>query len=207
MLAASLSQRSLGRATAGHSRRVRSELTEARRCPSGLKATSMTASVCPVRASPMGWRVSEFHKRIVWSLPAEASRCPSGLNATLSTESVCPVRGAPTGWRVSEFHNRTVLSMLAEASRCPSGLNARVHCVGVPGQGCADGLAGVGVPQPDRVVVAGRGQPVPVGARTPRCAPRRCARSGVHRWAGRCRRPTTGPCRRRWPRPAGARRG
>ena len=53
----------------------------------------------------------------------------------------------------------------ALASRCPSGLNATlVHRAGVAGEGVADGLAGVGVPQPHRAVGAGAGQPVPVGA-------------------------------------------
>ena len=94
---------------------------------------------------------------------ALASLCPSGLNATPVTVSVWPVRGAPS-WPVSAFHNRTVLSSPALASRCPSGLNATPHRAGVAGQGGADGLAGVGVPQPHRVVVAGAGQPVPVGA-------------------------------------------
>ena len=69
------------------------------------------------------------------------------------------------GWPVSASHNRTVVSSLAEARRCPSGLNATVpHGVGVAGERCADRLAGVGVPQPHRVVPAGGGQAVPVGA-------------------------------------------
>ena len=38
------------------------------------------------------------------------------------------------------------------------------HLAGVPGERLADGLAGVGVPQPHRVVAAGGGQAVPVGA-------------------------------------------
>ena len=63
------------------------------------------------------------------------------------------------GWPVSAFHSRTVLSALAVASRCPSGLNATlVHRAGVAGEGVADGLAGVGVPQPHRAVVAGGGR-------------------------------------------------
>ena len=66
---------------------------------------------------------------------------------------------------MSAFHSRTVASLLAVASRCPSGLNATlVHRVGVAGERVAEGLAGVGVPQPHRAVVAGGGQPVPVGA-------------------------------------------
>ena len=69
------------------------------------------------------------------------------------------------GWPVSASHSRTVPSTLAVASRCPSGLNATPITASVwPVSGCADGLAGVGVPQPHRAVVAGGGQPVPVGA-------------------------------------------
>ena len=94
-----------------------------------------------------------------------ASRCPSGLNATPYTASVWPVSGAPIGWPVSASHSRTVSSSPALASRCPSGLNATLrHRAGVAGERVADRLAGVGVPQPHRAVVAGAGQPVPVGA-------------------------------------------
>ena len=38
------------------------------------------------------------------------------------------------------------------------------HRAGVAGERVADGLAGVGVPQPHRAVVAAGGEPVPVGA-------------------------------------------
>ena len=73
--------------------------------------------------------------------------------------------GLPRGWPVSAFHSRTVLSSLALASRCPSGLNATpITAAGVAGERVAEGLAGVGVPQPHRAVAAGGGQPVPVGA-------------------------------------------
>ena len=137
-----------------------------------------------------------------------ASRCPSGLNATLFTAPVWPVSGAPTGWPVSAFHSRTVPSPLALASRCPSGLNATPsHRAGVAGERVAEGLAGVGVPQPHRAVVAGAGQPVPVGAERHTRSPRRCGRSAGCRRVGRCRRSTAAPCCRRWRWPAGARRG
>ena len=66
---------------------------------------------------------------------------------------------------MSASHSRTVASSPAEASRCPSGLNATPNTASVwPVSGVADRLAGVGVPQPHRGVVAGAGQPVPVGA-------------------------------------------
>ena len=109
-----------------------------------------------------GVGVPQPHRAVV---AGEASRCPSGLNATPYTAPVWPVSGAPIGWPVSASHSRTVASALAEASRCPSGLNATlVHRAGVAGERGADRLAGVGVPQPHRRVVAGAGQPVPVGA-------------------------------------------
>ena len=82
----------------------------------------------------------------------EAMRLPSGLNATLNTPPVWPVSGWPTGWPVSASHNRTVLSSLPEAIRVPSGLNATRTPRHVTGQRLADGLAGVGVPQPHGAV-------------------------------------------------------
>ena len=65
---------------------------------------------------------------------------------------------APMGWPVSASHSRTVLSSLPETMRVPSGLNATLYTVPVwPVSGCADGLAGVRVPQPHRLVVAAGG--------------------------------------------------
>ena len=112
------------------------------------------------------------------------------------------------GWPVSASHSRTVLSQLAVASRCPSGLNATLTTASVwPVSGGADGLAGVGIPQPHRLVVAAAGQPVPVGAE--RHTEHRVGVAGQRRAEGLAgvRRPTTAPCcrRRRWP--GGARRG
>ena len=69
--------------SASHNRTVLSPLAEARRCPSGLNATSNTWPVCPVSGAPIGWPVSAFHNRTVWSRLAEARRCPSGLIAAL----------------------------------------------------------------------------------------------------------------------------
>ena len=91
--------------SASHSRTVWSSLAEARRCPSGLNATLVTAPVWPVSGAPIGWPVSAFHSRTVWSSLAEARRCPSGLNATPFTASVWPedLEGAdPLGQRAVE---------------------------------------------------------------------------------------------------------
>ena len=109
--------------------------------------------------------MSAFHSRTVLSELAEAMRCPSGLNATPVTAPVWPVSGAPRGWPVSAFHSRTVSSSLAEAMPVPVGAERHTdHRVGVAGQRGAEGLAGVGVPQPHRLVAAGGGDAVPVGA-------------------------------------------
>ena len=92
------------------------------------------------------------------------------------------VSGSPSGAPVSAFHSRTVSSALAVASRCPSGLNATPVTASVwPVERGAEGLAGVGVPQPHRVVDAGAGQPVPVGAERHVCSPSRCGRSAGRR--------------------------
>ncbi len=91
---------------------------------------------------------------------------PSGLNATLDTASVWPVSGWPTGWPVSASHSRTVWSALPEAMRLPSGLNATLVTASVwPVSGWPIGLAGVGVPQPHRVVGTAGGDPLAVGAK------------------------------------------
>ena len=100
--------------------------------------------------------MSAFHNRMVWSSLAEAIRCPSGLNATLFTGLVWPV-SVLRGWPVSAFHSRTVWSALAEAIRCPSGLNATLFTGPVWPVSGLEGLAGVGVPQPHRLVGAGGG--------------------------------------------------
>ena len=89
---------------------------------------------------------------------------PSGLNATLITASVWPVSGWPMGWPVSASHTRTVLSLLPEAMRCAVGAERHAaHRLGVAGEWLADGLAGVGVPHPHRVVPLPETMRVPSG--------------------------------------------
>ena len=71
----------------------------------------------------------------------------------------------------------------------------------------ADGLAGVGVPQPHRAVGAGDGQPVPVGAERQTANAARCpGQRGADGLAG-VGDPTAAPRRRRCRWPVGARRG
>ena len=60
-----------------HNRTVLSSPAVASRCPSGLNATLVTASVWPVSGSPTGWPVSASHSRTVlsgWRRPAGARR-------------------------------------------------------------------------------------------------------------------------------------
>src|SRR5262245_11531345 len=64
-----------------HSRIFMSALPEASVLPSGLNATQLTASVCPVNfATSLPDATS--HSRIVLSAPHEAIVLPSGLKAT-----------------------------------------------------------------------------------------------------------------------------
>ncbi len=95
---------------------------------------------------------SASHNRAVLSSDAVTTRLPSGLNAAELTGPVCP-------WRVamvlpeSASQTRAVLSAEAVTTRLPSGLNA-AECTEprVPLER-GEGLAGVGVPDPRRLVV------------------------------------------------------
>ena len=81
---------------------------------------------------------------------------------------------------------RTVLSPLADRMRFPSGLNATLlHRVRVAGERIAEGLAGVGVPQPHRLVVAAGGDAFAVGAERHAEHRVRCGRSAAGRSVGR----------------------
>src|ERR1700686_1933379 len=66
---------------------VLSALAEARRLPSGLKETLLTAHECPLRVLT-SWPVSASQTFTVLSALAEARRLPSGLKQT--TEAACP---------------------------------------------------------------------------------------------------------------------
>ena len=145
--------------------------------PSGLNATLITASGVAGQRLADRLAGAASHSRTVLSPLPEAMRVPSGLNATLDTASVWPVSGWPTGWPVSASHSRTVLSSLPEAMRCAVGAERHAgHRVGVAGERLADGLAGVRVPQPHRLVVAAGGDARAVGAERHARSPRRCGR-------------------------------
>ena len=107
---------------ASHSRSVLSSLPETMRCPSGLNATPVTASVWPVSGAPTGWPVPASYTRTVLSTLPEAMCLPSGLNATPVTASVWPVSGAPTGWPVPASHTRRrVVEAARDDASCRRG--------------------------------------------------------------------------------------
>ena len=79
------------------------------------------------------------------------TRLPSGLNAAEQTPAVCPRREA----RVlpeSASQTRAVLSAEAVTTRLPSALNAAERTCSVCPWREGEGLAGVGVPDPRRLV-------------------------------------------------------
>src|SRR5262245_59470333 len=61
----------------GSSQRLQA-LAEARVLPSGLKATEVTQSVCPLSVA-RSWPLAASHNLIVWSSLPEATVLPSGL--------------------------------------------------------------------------------------------------------------------------------
>src|SRR5206468_1418882 len=78
---------------ASHNLTVLSQLPEATRLPSGLKATGSTKAVWPLRVAGLP-TASTSHSLIVLSALPEASSLPSGLKATHRTTFACPVRVA-----------------------------------------------------------------------------------------------------------------
>src|SRR5262245_61955615 len=87
--------------TTSHSLMVLSRLPEARRFPSGLNATEVTASVCPLNeclSRPVATSHSFNSIKLLpfgphpW--PPEARSLPSGLNATDVTHTLCTRRVA-----------------------------------------------------------------------------------------------------------------
>ena len=96
-------------------------LAEAMRRPSGLNATPMTSSVCPLNVSASCPEPASQTLTVL--LLAEAMRRPSGLNATPLTCLLCPLSVSAT-WPepASQTFDRPIAP--AEAMRRPSGLNA-----------------------------------------------------------------------------------
>jgi hypothetical protein len=112
--AAGPAQREVGSSFAGsvlsgrafHNVTVPSELAEASRLSSGLKATLTARSVCPSRVR-VSWPVAAFHTLTVPSSLAETSTLQSGLNSTLVALLVCPLR-VRVCWPVSASQSVTV---------------------------------------------------------------------------------------------------
>ena len=104
--------------------------------------------------------VPDLHRFIV-ARGGDATAVGAERNAV--TESVCPL-SVSVSWPVTASQTLTVLSSLAEAMRRPSGLNATP----VDGAGVSLErerlLAGRGIPDLDRLIVAGRGDATAVGA-------------------------------------------
>ncbi len=106
-----------------HNLTVSSQLPVASTRPSGLKATEVTACVCPTRVA-LCCPVEVSHNRPVLSALAVASVCPSGLKARLSIYRVCPF-SVVTCWRLVRCHRCTTVSSLSPlvlANSCLSGL-------------------------------------------------------------------------------------
>ena len=78
------------------------------RLPSGLNATLVTGSVCPLSVS-ISVPLSASHTLTVLSQLPLTMRLPSGLNDTLLTPSVCPLR-VRISVPLSASHTLTVLS-------------------------------------------------------------------------------------------------
>ena len=110
------------------------------------------------------WPVSELRRsagRVSASTPAPSCRqLPDTIRAPIRAKRHAghpvrcgPVSGCPTGWPVAASHTRTVLSSPAGDDPVPSGAERHAEYASVwPVSGVADGMAGVGVPQPQRVV-------------------------------------------------------
>ncbi len=88
---------------------------------------------------------------------------PSGLNATATTASLCII-GGPMGLPVAASQSRAVLSQLPVSTVLPSGLNATAQTDPPVHHWWPDGLAGGGVPEPRRLVVAAGEYGLAVGA-------------------------------------------
>ncbi len=147
---------------ASHSRTVPSD-RGGEPVPSGLNATPNTGAGVAVE------RVAEWVGRCRRPTAAPCCRAGAGQPVSVGAErhaahpSVWPVSGAPMGWPVSAFHSRTVSSVPGGGQPVPVGAERHaVHRAGVAGERLPIGLAGVGVPQPHRVVGRRRW---PAGAR------------------------------------------
>ena len=131
--------------------------------PSGLNATLVTPSVCPLSVRVPG-RSAASHTFTVLSSLAEASRLPSGLNATPDDPLVCPlrVRVSWPGRGVPHLHRIVVAGASSRVReprlREPSGLNATLVTLPVCPLRVSGLLARRGVPHLYRLVPTGGGE-------------------------------------------------
>ena len=160
-------------------------------------------------AAPIGWPVSASHSRTV--LSSAAGDDPLAVGAERHARTPCRCGRSAAGRRVGRCRRPTAapsLSSLPETMRLPSGLNATLCTTsGVAGQRLADRLAGVGVPQPHRLVVTAGDDARAVGAE--RHAGHRVGVAGqrLADRVGRWPRPTPAPSCRRCRRRCACRRG
>src|SRR5262245_63872393 len=107
-----------------HNLTVRSMLPEARRRPSGLQATAVTARRCPRRVKA-GLALGVIHPWTLLSVVAAARIRPSGpTKATLATPVWSGVSVLKNSRAVAVSHARTHPSGLPAATHRPSALNA-----------------------------------------------------------------------------------
>ena len=152
--------------SASHTRTVLSTPPETMRVAVGAERHTEHRSVWPVSGCADGLAgVGVPHPHVLSPLP-ETMRLPSGLNATLFTASVWPVSGCAD--RAGRWPRPTPAPSCPHCRRrCawPSGLNATLSTQSCGRSAAAPiGLAGVGVPQPHRLVLAAGGDALAVGA-------------------------------------------
>ena len=163
-----------------------SRLHEARDDPSGAKAIPLTWALCPLRTRS-SWLVRASQSRITPDVPQVARELPSGANARFSNLSLAPRIVLRTS-RLAGSRIVTTPVSSAVAMVPPSGANARATR-GVEFRcDCKQDGAGCRVPEPNRLVVAHRGQGPPVGREG-----KRANRVGVARELSNAARPADVP--------------
>src|SRR5262245_46627506 len=109
---------------ASHTLSALSRLPEARSRPSGLKATQVTASVCPLRDSTSRASAGAQILTVSSSLP-EARSLPSRLYATHRTPPSCPFNVRLSG--PLSAAQTLIVAPPNETIRVPSGLNLALY--------------------------------------------------------------------------------
>ena len=119
----------------------------------------------PLSGSPIGLPVSASHSRAVLSSDAVTMCLPSGLNAALPKGTSWPLSGSPIGLPVSASHSRAVSSSRCGDDALAIGTERRTrHNLKMTFERLADWLAGLGVPQPRRLILRRGDDALAVGA-------------------------------------------